>query len=186
MCDVLNSHRWESSGYLGRAPYTVLGFEGTADRVSLNREREAAGLMFTTNPCGGTCAVCGQAIFNVYRIRSADGVEFKVGPNCVAKAGDGGMKRRVKSDVNANNKRVRKAREAARVEEGRRLLLDREVRLQLALVKHSNAYFARQGKTRLDEAEYLLQNGGTAGQLRACFMAEQAAGVVEFGKAVRS
>jgi hypothetical protein len=184
MSDSFVCHAWEASGVLGRAPYTVLGFQGTADRAGEQREREANGLTFTTNLCGGTCAICHQAIFNVYRIRSADGVEFKVGPDCVSKAGDGGMKRRVKSDVNANNKRRRKAREQSRVDAANLLLADPAVKVELALYKHGHSYHASKGLTRLDEAEFLLMRGGASGRLRACMMIEAAA--AEAGKAVRS
>lgn len=182
MCDVA-VHRWEAVG-LGRAPYTVLGFSGTADRAGEQREREANGLTFTTNLCGGTCAVCGQAIFNVYRIKSSDGQEFKVGPDCVAKSGDAGLKRRVAADKYANAKRLRKAREQARVDAAKGSLADPGVRLELSLFKHGHAYHAARGLTRLDEAEFLLMRGGVSGRLRACMMIEAAA--AEAGKAVRS
>lgn len=177
MSDSFVCHAWEAYGVLGRAPYTVLGFQGTADRAGEQREREAAGLTFTSNLCGGTCAVCGQAIFNVYRIRSADGVEFKVGPDCVAKSGDAGLRRRVASDKYANAKRLRKAREAAREAAAKLLLAEPAVKVELSLVKHGHAYHASKGLTRFDEAEFLLMRGGASGRLRACMMIEAAAAV---------
>jgi hypothetical protein len=61
----------------------------------------------------------------------------------------------------------------ARVEAARTLLPSASEALQA--VPHPDAYYAQQGKSRLDWVRYLLENAGTAGQEVACGWIERAA-----------
>lgn len=104
----------------GPAPYTFVRMQTREDRGVLMAERQAAGLPYTTNLCGGACDVCGTSIWNVYWFRSASGVEFKVGEDCADKAlGSGACKRAVRE------RRADEIREAARVSREERLELER-------------------------------------------------------------
>jgi hypothetical protein len=82
----------------GAGPYTFARMQTTEDREALNAAAAAAGLPFTTNMCGGSCDLCGTAIWCVFWFRTADGREFKVGSECAQKAGEGGQVKQAKRD----------------------------------------------------------------------------------------
>jgi hypothetical protein len=73
----------------GPGPYTFVGFSDSDSREAEQNYRMNAGLPYTTNLCGGSCDLCGTAIWNVYTFESASGFKFKVGVDCAAKAGEG-------------------------------------------------------------------------------------------------
>jgi hypothetical protein len=149
-------HAFEAAG-LGEAPFRVVGLETTSDRAALNAEARSAGRMYTTNLCGGACDYCGTAIFNVYRIESADGRKFKVGSDCVKKTGDAGMIRAVAA---AESARRRARAERNRVEQIK-AARERLPSVQEALARrpHPNSYFAQLGRTLLDYVQFHLERG---------------------------
>jgi hypothetical protein len=72
----------------GPGPYRLVGYETEDDRALIQKYRENAGLTFTTNLCGGSCELCGTAIWNVYIFEAANGRRFRVGCDCAEKAGE--------------------------------------------------------------------------------------------------
>jgi hypothetical protein len=86
----------------GAGPYRFVGLETTEDRQATNAAASAAGLPYTTNMCGGSCDLCGQAIWNVFTFATADDRKFKVGCDCAEKAGEGQAVRDGKRERIAN------------------------------------------------------------------------------------
>lgn len=82
----------------GPGPYTFVSMETTDDRQAANAAAASAGLPFTTNMCGGSCDLCGTAIWTVCRFKTADGRVFKVGSECATKAGESAQVRQAKRD----------------------------------------------------------------------------------------
>jgi hypothetical protein len=167
-------HAFEQAG-LGKAPFKIIGFEGVEDRIAHNVSRAAHGLTYTTNACGGTCDYCGKAIFNVYRIRSADQKEFAVGCDCVCKTGDAGMVKIVTDIAKEHAKARRQAREDAKIAEAETALEREDV--QAALIVKAHPCSGRNGLpsptpsyNALTYVHYCLKNGGQSGRLRAAEM----------------
>ena len=113
-------HKFEAAG-LGIAPFRFIGVETAGDRAAVQRERESAGMVFTTN-YATSCDYCGQGIQNAFRVRSADGREFKVGCECIRKTGDAGLMRAVSDEESAKRRQKSAKRREAKVERERRLL----------------------------------------------------------------
>ncbi len=154
--------------HLGPAPYRFLGFEDTSDRKALNSHLRAEGQTYTTNMCGGSCDHCGTAIWNVFRFRAADGVEFKVGSTCQEKARkevgvyrDAALERA--SDAKRKAAKIKRhAREAAKLTEADAWI--REHADQLEAMPHPRGW---DGQSFLDQLRWTWENAGTAGKLRA-------------------
>lgn len=112
----------------------------------------------------GTCDYCGQGIGYCFTIRSADGREFVVGSDCVAKTSDPGaplgFETAVAREARKALREQRHARERRQVEEGREFVsANREA---LAAIPSPSGR-----GSLLDRVEWLLENAGTAGRLRA-------------------
>ncbi len=97
-------HVFERAG-LGKAPFRVTGFTVKTFKASPDSP---------TQP-GTCCDFCGTGIMNVCMIRGADGSEFKVGCDCVARTGDAGLIRQYKNrpEVRAANRAKAKAKDHA-------------------------------------------------------------------------
>ncbi len=160
-------HPFEKAG-LGLAPFTLIGTSTTEDRAQLNSERAGNGQMFTTNHCGGTCAYCGTAIENVFKIRSSDGNEFKVGCECVKKTGDHNLVKVVNKVVRDGAKERKAVRDQVIIDAARAKLP--MAGQKLAYQPHPNAYFALQGKTMLDYVNWLITAWPTTSKLKAAFI----------------
>jgi hypothetical protein len=157
---------------LAPAPYTFAGLETTEDRVALNRYREANGFVYTTNMCGGSCDLCGQAIWNVYRFKGSDGTEFKLGSECMKKAqipaklltaAQAETKKRAAAKRKAKAEVARKARQDANRADFERLVenlpgLVEAAREGLSGQPHPSAYFAEQGLTLADYADWVIEH----------------------------
>lgn len=152
---VRELHPFERAG-LGTAPFRCTGS---------GREVYVACQGAPVQP-GAACDYCGAGIFEVYRIRSADGREFKVGSTCVGRTGDAKLIKVVKAETRKRQTELRHAREAKRVDEAREFLTRDDVRAALSAKPHANEWRAKQGATLLDWAEWMMENAGTAGQLR--------------------
>lgn len=147
-------HAFELAG-LGKAPFRFLG---------LSREVYQAIPGDPECPIqpGASCDFCGQAIYNVCRILSADGRTFKVGCDCVAKTGDKGLRKVVDAATRkvAADKRAAKAAVVAEALEA--ALADDAVRAQLATAPHPRGF---EGKTLLDWADWMMAHAGARGRL---------------------
>jgi hypothetical protein len=99
----------------GAGPYSFVSLETSEDREEKNAAAERARLPFTTNMCGGSCDLCGTAIWNVYTFATADGRKFKVGCECAEKAGEGHLVREGKQ-VRRESQRADARRERAETE----------------------------------------------------------------------
>jgi hypothetical protein len=98
----------------GTGPYVFVGLQTIEDREALNRASESAGLPYTTNMCGGSCELCGTAIWNVFTFETSCGKRFKVGCECATKAGEGNQ---VKDGIKARKREIRDESERANREE---------------------------------------------------------------------
>lgn len=105
-------HPFEAAG-LGLAPFRVVGF-------SVCKYQACQGA--PVQP-GASCDFCGTGIMNVFRIRSSDGREFKVGCDCVEKTADKKLTGEVKAfsaahraELTAARKEVARAKRAALAE----------------------------------------------------------------------
>lgn len=156
-------HCFEKAG-LGLAPFKLIGIQTTADIAELNAHRAAHGQMFTTNHCGGTCDYCGMAISDVYKIRSADGKEFKVGCDCVLKTGEKGIVDLVKKASAEIATAKRHTREKAKIDAAAKLIADNAD--ALAAMPHPAKWAADNGQTALDYAEWMFANSGNAGKIK--------------------
>ena len=163
-------HPWEKTGRLGKAPYTWLGVD------------ELRGPIRTTLPDGvvleqgspgqpmGSCAYCGQGIAERHHIRSADGVQFTVGCDCVRKTHHAGERVLATAERAARDLRNAKARErnARTAKESKvaieKLLADEAVRTRLAAQPSRHEWKRVQGGTRLEDVEWLARNAGHTGR----------------------
>jgi hypothetical protein len=99
----------------GASPYTFVSLETTEDREAANAVAAASGLPYTTNMCGGSCDLCGTAIWNVFTFATAEGRKFKVGCECAEKAGEGHLVREGKR-IHRDSQRAEARRERAESE----------------------------------------------------------------------
>lgn len=150
-------HKFEIAG-LGKAPFKVLGF---------SVEKYQAGPGAPIQP-GGSCDFCGTAIMNTFWIQGSgqDDRRFKVGCDCVAKTGDDGLKKVTDATIRKHQRKLRHAREAARIDAARYALETETVCNALAAQPHPLAWRAAKGDTLLDWANWMMENSGNAGCLK--------------------
>lgn len=165
-------HAFEAAG-MGQAPYRVVGVSTTEDRQLLNRYLQANGMTYTTNLCGGTCDHCGTAIWTVYTIEDRNGQRFKVGCDCVLKAGGAGLKAKVTRLQNLIVKEQRAARDQAKIAAVQARLADQATRDRLTSLPHPNAHMAARGLNGLDYVEFIWKQSGVAGRVRMAKMLDK-------------
>lgn len=160
-------HKFQAAG-LGLAPFTFTG--------EVTEKTYCACQGAPVQP-GSTCDYCGTCIRYEFWVRSADGRRFKTGCDCIHKTGDAGLiqqisvaERKLRDKKNAAARQRKAERLAARVEAAKQTLPS--VRHVLASEPHPADHHARDGKTKLDYVNWLLENG--YGE-RAAFAIEQAA-----------
>lgn len=164
-------HPFEKAG-LGKAPFRCVGM---TRKVGPIRFVGKDGLEWSVGAPGqpmGTCDFCGTGIADCFEIRSADGKDFIVGCDCVAKTCAKGeriltqVQKLARDKRNAAAKARRDAaaeRSAARVAE---LLADEALRAKLAAKPSQHAWKAAQGGTALDDAEWLASRCGHVGRAK--------------------
>lgn len=168
MCNSNNAtaakkiHPFEARN-LGLAPFTCVG------------HYEDRGPHYL--PCGsmvgapgqpmGTCQYCGNGIANCFRIRSADGKEFIVGSDCVAKTNkDAATTAEQRALVLSVNKVVKDRQRAARkAAELRKLDTAREWFDANRATLEATPSRVREGSTLWDQVEWYRRNAGTKGIL---------------------
>ena len=167
----------------GPGPYRFLRMECTEERAEAMAARERDGLTYTTNLCGGACDLCGQSIWDVYRFRAANKVEFKLGCDCADLVFDPSRAR----DRHEQAELFRIAREmkAARAKKAH-LVADAKIadgvawidahEAELAAIPHPTAFRAERGETLVDSLRWLLENAGRAGKQKAVKAAYAALG----------
>lgn len=158
------THPFEKAG-LGKAPFRYLGCT----------ESKIVDYPGATPRPGTTCDFCGTAIMGVFFVGSADGKRFKVGCDCIAKTErkDNTADRKfctavemeVKKRRNAMARERNAAKGAAATSELLAMLAEAEVIAKFSAMPHPNDYFAKQGKTYLDYANYMVNACGTSGRL---------------------
>lgn len=149
-------HVFERAG-LGRAPFKVVGsFE----------------LKWQAHPGapiqpGGSCDYCGQGIMYAAAIRSADGKQFKVGCDCVARTGDAGLLKAYKNhpDTRKRNRQKAALKDEAVRAEWERLMADSEIRAKLATVMVA-PYTPGKLRPWLEIADFAWPRCGASGRAR--------------------
>jgi len=101
---------------------------------------------------GSSCDFCGTAITFCYWFKGAEGRKFKVGSSCVAKSGDGNLKRAISADKRKHQRELSRAR-ALRLRDEVELLIEDNLEL-LEQAPHPDRYFASTGKTLVDYIDY--------------------------------
>lgn len=175
MTEAPQVHVFELVG-LGKAPFRFVGFwqmpsKGMQESNPTAYQAALAEHPHPTNGMGiGSCHYCGTPIATHCLIESADGQRFFVGSDCVQKTGDAGLAaglRKMKRDANRErNEAKRRALTptlSALVNENADLLVS---------LPHPNSYFARQGRTWKDYADWMVQHrtfslSGTQDAIRA-------------------
>lgn len=160
-------HPFERAG-LGKAPFRFVGY---AYSVGPIRTVLPDGIVYEVGAPGqpmGTCAYCAQGIAHIYRVRSADGREFGVGSDCVAKCdADPKLVKAVDTEVKKRERQARQARVERRKLGLDATLADPDVRTKLASVPHPRGFSDREtGRklTLLDWCEWMLAHSGDRGR----------------------
>jgi hypothetical protein len=143
--------------HLGESPYTYIGYQYLTYQACPGAPIQV----------GGACDHCMTGIKDAFYFRSADGKEFKVGNQCVAKAGDRGLKIAIDADL----KEVRRQRKAKRDQA--------KIDAAMALYEENVGWFKTQAHpmdfkdretgealTYADYVEYMKNCCGTAGMSR--------------------
>ncbi len=148
-------HVFERAG-LGLAPFRFF-------RFSTMKFQACPGAPIQPGTC---CDYCGTGIMNVCHIRAADGKEFKVGCDCVAKTGDAGLIKAYKTspEYRKHQRELAHAKDVVKTDELKEILARPRVQASLQAQKHPNDYFAGKGKTYLDYINYSLGGSGAAGR----------------------
>ena len=141
-------HKFEQAG-LGKAPFA---YQGCEERWYVTPGHKQP---------GSTCDFCGNGIAYCFWLKSADGRKFKVGSECIQKAGDSGLMRIVKDE---ERKRLRDKRHAA--EQARIVKLEAryaELRPIANSLPHPCQWRADQGEKLSGYVEWYKQHAGVSG-----------------------
>lgn len=153
-------HRFEHAG-LGKAPYKFVGYS-----------REIFQAVPGDPNCpiqpGTSCDFCATGIMDVFWFVSADGKRFKVGSDCVKKAGGSGLVRAIAPEI----RRQQHGRDDARIQAA--ISAIDSVRERLATQPHPYKFMADRGHTALSFVEFNLKNAGRAGKIKAARLIEAA------------
>lgn len=133
-------HVFEKAG-LGKAPFRCVGFFKSVFQA-------IPGDANCPIQPGSSCDFCGNAIMNVFQIKSADGNVFKVGCDCVARAGDAGLKRVVNAKKAEHEKELRTARSLKKIEANKAVAetVHAELLARLAKLEAFGGFHARFSK----------------------------------------
>jgi hypothetical protein len=156
-------HPFEKAG-LGKAPFHVVGVEIRRGPIEIQPG------LFSGAPGQpmGCCAYCATGIAECWLIRSADGKVSVVGNECVRRTGQ----TRLVKEAAPHLRELRHAAEDRRIEAAKGLLQRPDV--QHALDSMPAPEWAR-SETMLGYIEWLIQNAGNAGKIRAVRVIEKAA-----------
>lgn len=152
--DMVIKHKFEDAG-LGLAPFRLIGIE---------KKVFVACHGAPVQP-GSSCDYCGTAIMYEFWIADSTGKRFKVGCDCVAKTDDMKLISAVKAAETKRKSELRKAGEAVRIADAMERVNEPSVREALTGLSHPLTWKAAQGATRLEWAEWMLQNSGNRGRM---------------------
>ncbi len=156
---------WEAE-YLGPPPYRFVGiWDGPSkslqevnpeayNNAMRNGPRLANGL--------GNCAICGTYIVQHMMVRAGDGRIWGIGNECISKR-KGPVATAARRAVLDKQRAARKATAVSQRLAIQEMLLDPHIQEMLRARPHPNSYWADQGRTEYDWAEWMLKNAGAAG-----------------------
>lgn len=144
-------HAFERAG-LGKAPFKFVGAYEAKFQACPGAPVQA----------GTSCDYCGTGIMLVCRIQSADGREFKVGCDCVAKTGDAGLKKII--DRKMAERRTAMAHANADKKIAEALAILPSVEGVLKAQPHPRGF---RNLTAYDGVTWLLANAGRKGKVEA-------------------
>ncbi len=147
--------------HLAPAPYRYLRFE-----VRTYQACHGAPVQV-----GTICDHCGTGIKDTFWFSGADGVEFKVGNQCVTKSGDEGLRKVIAPEVNRIKRERKAARDGERIRLGLLLLVEHRATFDNAPHPFAGSSWAAD-KTLADYLFWMFENSGTAGRIRACKIIE--------------
>ena len=150
----VGKHAFEVAG-LGTAPFR---FTGASENVITYPDG--------TQQAGGSCDYCGTGIRLECHVRSADGKNFKVGCNCIAKVGDTGLLKAYKQspEFRAHQRELKRKRDAARNAAAQQELDAMLPHVQSALNHREHPAIA--GKTLRDYYDFILSRCGASAALK--------------------
>jgi hypothetical protein len=158
-------HPFQAAG-LGVAPFRFVGHYESTFQAAPGQPVRA----------GASCDYCGTAIRDCFKIRSADGREFKVGCDCVEKTcAPGGP---IVTAAQKAAKRAKKTRDLARLKE-RVSLADAALKANPALLANRPDLWNNVGRSLRDSVMFLLERGGASGRTKACKIVELALTVLD-------
>lgn len=147
-------HPFERAG-LGPAPFRFLGMSESVYQAAPGAPVQP----------GASCNYCGQAIRYVFHIMNANGGGFDVGSECVRRTHGSGS-----AIVRAADRALRdfqylrrKEREQERIGKAREILASRPDYGRNR--PHPSAWHARNGRTRRDYIDWIMEFGGNRAKL---------------------
>lgn len=158
-------HPFEKSG-LGKAPFRYVGMVYQEISYGERVIGSVGGVPVATKP-GGTCDHCGAYIVDMFRIVSGDGIESKVGCDCIDKVNQVLGTARIADD----RKKAKQAREKARIAAA---IVALDSAHLLRSQPHPTAWRAGQGDTMIDYCRWMFANAGHTGKLATARIVEKA------------
>lgn len=140
------SHRFAERG-LGTEPYTIM-----------SHDPPWAGL--------SSCDYCGTGIREKFYLRSSDGRQFKVGNECIMRAGDNGLVSIARRMHAAIQRQQRLEREKRQLADLQTVMESSALRQGLMELPHPYAYRAERGETALDYMQYLTRPWASGQSIR--------------------
>ena len=166
-------HAFEKAG-LGKAPFRYIGAEERRGPI----KTVVNGVETTVGAPGqamGSCDFCGQGIAICCRIDSADGKRFTVGIDCVRRTGDAGLKAASDKKIRAIKKKARLENQAKRIAAAKEAIKGPVLMVALERRPHPQAHIWKRRKSLLNFVEWMFENAGRAGQMRAVKAVEKTA-----------
>lgn len=152
-------HKFEMAG-LGKAPFKFVGIEELRGPITLLGGIQVG----APGQPMGSCDYCGNGIAICCRIRSSDGKEFVVGSTCVGKVGDKGLMRNISFEMR-EQKRLKALRADQDFISKWRTTYQANSSIGLAWMNEPHPHIP--GRTFKEYIEFLFENAGVSGQMKA-------------------
>jgi hypothetical protein len=167
-------HPFERAG-LGKAPFRCVGFYESKYQACQGAPIQP----------GSSCDYCSQGIMNVFRIKGADGKEFKVGCDCVAKTTDACAKTDAERAARALQTQVNRIKTAAlnaRKDEQIAAALAKLVAYRDALADET-VEIKGVRRNLIERLDWIFAHAGRAGKVAAVKMLDAAVADLEARRA---